>query len=117
MFRERSHVNCPHHRRRREIANQQPASGRGPPARAPAGAEDIGPPRGYSGGRRAALGMRGLVMKMKAVFTVEFEAEDDANAKYFLERALDRASMGLKDSIEQGTPGAAAGTGIRQNST
>ncbi len=56
-------------------------------------------------------------MKMKAVFTVEFEAEDDANAKYFLERALDRASMGLKDSIEQGTPGAAAGTGIRQNST
>jgi len=46
-------------------------------------------------------------MKMKAVFTV----------KYFLERALDRASMGLKDSIEQGTPGAAAGTGIRQNGT
>jgi hypothetical protein len=61
--------------------------------------------------------MRGFVMKMKAIFTVEFEAEDDANAKYFLERALDRASMGLKDSIEEGTPSAAAGTGIRQNST
>ena len=50
-------------------------------------------------------------------FTVEFAAEDGANAKYFLEQAPDRASIALKDSIEQGTPGAAAGTGIRPNST
>jgi hypothetical protein len=56
-------------------------------------------------------------MKMKAIFTVEFEAEDGPNARYSLDRALDRASMALKQSIEEGTPGAAAGTGIRQNST
>jgi hypothetical protein len=56
-------------------------------------------------------------MKMKAIFTVEFEVEDGANAQSFLDQALDRASKALKDSIEQGAPGAAAGTGIRQNST
>jgi len=56
-------------------------------------------------------------MKMKAIFTVEFEAKDGPNAHSFLEGALERASKALKDSIEQGTPGAAAGTGIRQDST
>jgi hypothetical protein len=56
-------------------------------------------------------------MKMKAIFRVEFEAEDGPNANFFLERALDRASMAMKESIEQGTPGAEARTGIRQNST
>jgi hypothetical protein len=56
-------------------------------------------------------------MKMKATFTVQFEADDGPDATSFLERALERASKALKDSIEQGTPGAAAGTGIRPNAT
>jgi hypothetical protein len=57
-------------------------------------------------------------MKMKAIFTVEFEADDDgANAPYFLEQALARARAALKDSIEQGEPGAGAQTGIRPGST
>jgi hypothetical protein len=56
-------------------------------------------------------------MKMKATFTVEFEAEDGANARGSLEGALERASKALKDSIEQTTPGTAAGRGIRPNST
>jgi hypothetical protein len=48
-------------------------------------------------------------MKMKAIFTVEFEADDDgANARYFLEQALARARAALKDSIEQGEPGTGA---------
>jgi hypothetical protein len=42
-------------------------------------------------------------MNMKAIFTVEFEADDDgANAQYFLEQALARARAALKNSIEQG---------------
>jgi hypothetical protein len=53
-------------------------------------------------------------MKMKAIFTVEFEADDDgANAQYFVEQALARARAALKDSIEQGEPGTGARTGIR----
>lgn len=35
-------------------------------------------------------------MKMKATFNVEYEAEDGVNARFFLERALDRAKMTLK---------------------
>jgi hypothetical protein len=56
-------------------------------------------------------------MKMKATFNVEFEAENGVNAHSALEGALDRAKKALKDSIEEGTPGAAVGTGIRRNST
>lgn len=57
-------------------------------------------------------------MKMKAIFTVEFEADDDgANAQYFLEQALARARPALKDSIEQGESGTGAQTGIRTGST
>jgi hypothetical protein len=67
--------------------------------------------------REGRPGSEGPIMKMKAIFRVEFEAEDGPNANFFLERALDRASMALKDSIEQGAPGADARTGIRQNST
>ena len=60
----------------------------------------------------------GPTMKMKAIFTVEFEADDDgANAPYFLEQALARARAALKDSIEQGEPGTGAQTGIRPGST
>jgi hypothetical protein len=57
-------------------------------------------------------------MKVKSIFTVEFEAEDGENARESLAGALDRASKALKDSIEQGTsPGTATKTGILQNST
>jgi hypothetical protein len=57
-------------------------------------------------------------MKMKAIFTVEFDAEDGENARESLEGALDRAKAALKQSIEQGAPpGAAAKTGIRPDST
>jgi 5,10-methylenetetrahydrofolate reductase len=56
-------------------------------------------------------------MKMKAIFTVEFKAEDGANARDSLDGALERTSKALKDSIEQGTPSAASGTRIRPNST
>jgi hypothetical protein len=58
-------------------------------------------------------------MKLKAIFTVEFEADDDgANAQYLLEQALARARVALKDSIEQGEPGSTrAQTGIRPGST
>jgi hypothetical protein len=57
-------------------------------------------------------------MKMKAIFTVEFEADDDgANAQYFLEQALARARAALRDSIEQGESGTGARTGIRAGST
>jgi hypothetical protein len=60
----------------------------------------------------------GPTMKMKAIFTVGFEADDDgANAQYFLEQALARARAALKDSIEQGEPGTGAQTGIRPGST
>jgi hypothetical protein len=57
-------------------------------------------------------------MKMKAIFTVEFETDHDgANAQYFLEQALARARSALKDGIEQGKPGAGVQTGIRPDST
>ena len=67
---------------------------------------------------QAAPDTRSQPMKMKAIFTVEFEAEDGGNARESLAGALDRASKALKDSIEQGTsPGANTKTGILQNST
>jgi hypothetical protein len=58
-------------------------------------------------------------MKLKATFDVECEAEGDAvhRARYYLELALARAQVALKDAIEQGIFGAAGGTGIRRNST
>jgi 5,10-methylenetetrahydrofolate reductase len=55
-------------------------------------------------------------MKMKAIFTVEFEVEDGANAHAALDQALGRAETALKESIERSTPGA-AGMDVRPNST
>jgi hypothetical protein len=58
----------------------------------------------------------GSIMKMKAIFTVEFEVEDGANAHAALDQALGRAETALKESIERSTPGA-AGMDVRPNST
>jgi hypothetical protein len=55
-------------------------------------------------------------MKMKAIFTVEFEVEDGANAHAALDQVLGRAETALKESIERSTPGA-AGMDVRPNST
>jgi hypothetical protein len=60
---------------------------------------------------------KGCVMKMKARFKVEFEAEDGSQSpQHVLELALTRAERGLKEIIEEGKPGAAR-TGIKRNST
>jgi hypothetical protein len=58
-------------------------------------------------------------MKLKATFDVECEAEGDADhrARYYLELALARAKVSLKDGIEKGILGRALGAGIRINST
>jgi hypothetical protein len=55
-------------------------------------------------------------MKMKAMFTVEFEVEDGVNAHAALGQALERAEAALKESIERKAPGA-AGIDVRRNST
>jgi hypothetical protein len=43
-------------------------------------------------------------MKMKAIFSVEFEAEDGENARESLDGALDRAKMALKDGMSRARP-------------
>ena len=55
-------------------------------------------------------------MKMKAIFTVEFEVEDGANAHAAVGQALARAEAVLKESIERKGLGA-AGMDVRPNST